>query len=484
MEPSEPALSPGLASSVGWSALAQGWNLIVSVLSAIILARLLLPQDFAVMAFIAPLLIAAQALQSFGMSSAIVNAKVLSKPQFDNALWLQLTVSLALTATLAFGGPWLARRVLGLDLSAEMAFIALAVVVASLAVQPFGLLMRALKFRDLALRTIAASTLAMVLGIGFALWLRNHWALLIPLVVVTVFNLVTAARLARWRPGLPQPSAGLPPALGFGLRVWAANLATVVTQHADNLIVAGATNLYQLGIYDRSYRVLAYPLGQAVLPLGQVLVPTLTRAVDDPPRYRAQFWRAASLLLLVCLPGLAVVATFPTTVIGVLLGPNWLEGGPLFGWFALAAMAEATLAMLGWLLHSQGRGQEIMRVGIFNAGIALASFGIGIAWGILGVATAFTLGRILICLPVLLWLTGRLGPVSIENLLSGLLPHGLALLTCIAVLSGLRAAFGPPFWPMLIASLAISYAVYLVVLLAIAPSRRLLWSAAAGLLKR
>ena len=474
------AAPASLSRNIGWFALSQAWSLVLSVVSAVTLARLLLPDDYAIAALVVPVIGAAQMVQSLGMASAIIQAREISKRQLDALFWLGMALAVVLALLVAFAGPPLARWLIGLELGKEFAFASLAIVAAALATQPNALLARALRFRALAMRNMLATGLGVAITLAIAARWHSHWALLISVVLVPLVQFATSATVLRWRPGLPQRASGLSPIMHFGLRVWATNCLKFISGNSDNLIVAGVTTPHELGIYDRSYRVLLYPLTQAVNPLGQVLIPTLTRAVDVPQRYAMHYWRALAVLLLACLPGLAIMAMFPRTLIGLLLGPTWLEGARLFAWFALAAVFEVIIATLQWLLQSQGRGPDVLRAGLVNSGVALASFVIGIFWGIAGVAIAFALGRALLCLPFNLWLTGRTGPIGHRSLLAGLAPHALALIAALLLVGVYRFAFGSPLWPSLVANGIAAYLAYGAVLLAIPSSRALL----TGLLAR
>lgn len=474
------AAPASLSRNIGWFAMSQAWSLVLSVVSAVTLARLLLPDDYAIAALVVPVIGAAQMVQSLGLASAIIQAREITKRQLDALFWLGMMLAVALAVVVALAGPPLARWLIGLELGKEFAFASLAIVAAALATQPNALLARALRFRALAMRNMLATGLGVAITLAIAARWHSHWALLISIVLVPLVQFATSATVLRWRPGLPTRAEGLDPIMHFGLRVWATNCLKFISGNSDNLIVAGVTTPHELGIYDRSYRVLLYPLTQAVNPLGQVLIPTLTRAVDDPLKYAMHYWRALAVLLLACLPGLAIMAVFPRTLIGLLLGPTWLEGARLFAWFALAAVFEVIIATLQWLLQSQGRGPDVLRAGLVNSGVALASFIIGVVWGIAGVAIAFALGRALLCLPFNLWLTGRSGPIRHRNLLAGLAPHALALIAALLLVWLYRFAFGSPLWPSLIANGIAAYLAYGAVLLVIPSSRALL----TGLLAR
>lgn len=440
---------------------------------AVVLARLLSPDDYAIMAFIVPVVGLVQFAQGLGIPNAIVRAREISKAQLDALFGLVMGMGLLLALVVALAGPVLARWLMGIEIGLELAVASSVLLFSALGLLPGALLARSLMFKATALRNIAATAIGGLAAVAIAAIWHSHWALIANLILVPLLQFLGSAIAIRWRPGLPKSFEGLGEMMGFGLKIWGTNILIYASHNADNLIVAGSVSPYQLGIYDRSYRALAYPLNQAVGPLGNVLVPSMTRVIDDFELYRGYYWRAVTALLVACLPGLALVATFPGTIIGLLLGPAWLDGAPLFGWFALAAMFEIFATTLNWHMQSQGRGGDMLRGGVVTAVVGLGAVAIGIRWGILGVAIGFLLARALLRLPVMLWLAGRAGPVRHRELIAGAAPHAIATAAVLGLLAAGQDWLGPVRWPALIGSAFLAYAAYLAVVCAFPASRAL-----------
>ena len=104
-----------LTHSIGWTAIAQSLGLVISVAGGMITARLLLPQDYAVMAMVAPLIGVAQIMQTLGLAAAIINAKTMTKQQVDLVFWCTMTGAVILGSLVAAGGPILAHWLTGRD---------------------------------------------------------------------------------------------------------------------------------------------------------------------------------------------------------------------------------------------------------------------------------------------------------------------------------------------------------------------------------
>jgi PST family polysaccharide transporter len=467
----DPPQQTSLGDRIGWTGLAQVWNLLLTIGSALILARLLTPSDYAVMAVVLPVIGAAHMVQSLGLNNAIVIAKSLEQRQLDALFWLALTVALGLIVAIILAAPAIAALVGDPRVGPVLPVATLSILFVTLMAQPSALLARQLRFRDIALSEFAASTIGTGTTVLLVALTRSYWALLAGIILTPLTQGVIATIAVRWRPGGYAPPREAGPLLHFGFKVWGGNLFQYAARNADNLIVARFASPQALGIYDRSYRVLFNPLNQASAPLAKVMVPTLSRSRDDPRSYRSQYWAGVSLLLLACHPMLALALAYPATMIGLMLGPAWLEGAPLFRWFAIGGLFQIFLGTTGWLFVSQGRGGEHLRVNLVGAVVAIASYAIGIRWGIEGVAAGMVIGQVFIALPYTLWRLGQEGPVGWREQVIGLLPHVLATLLVAALVFAERAMFGAPHWPQLIPTAILAYLVYAGVLFALPASR-------------
>jgi PST family polysaccharide transporter len=445
---------------LGWTATAQLCAVSVSLVSTLALSRLLKAEDFGLIAATIPLIGLAQQLQGLGFYSAIVQARQVEKSQLDALFWIGLAFSSTLAGAIVLAAPALARLMGDARLQEIYTVSAAAVVLTSLAAQPQALLARDLRFRALALRTIIATLAGTVVSIVIAVVYRSYWALVANLLVVPLATLILSAPLAGWRPGLPRKGSGVRPLLNFGSTVWIFNQFSFLARHADNLIVGYATSPHDLGLYNRAYSVLLFPIGRAVVPFGQTVVPGLSRSLDEPFYYRHLYWRAATWVLLVCQPLLLTVLFFPEAVVELLLGSQWLASAPLFAWFAAGGLFEVFAITTTWLLISQGRGQDLVTVGVVNSILALLSFLLGIRWGIVGVAACYVLGQTLLAFPHTLWRSGRAGPVGRRDMLTGLLPAGIAIGGSMTGLAAVGAAADTTAWTIVPGALAVAYLAY------------------------
>ena len=159
-----------------------------------------------------------------------------------------------------------------------------------------------------------------------------------------------------------------------------------------------------LGLYDRAYRLLLFPLLQINAPLGRVMLPMLARLRTDRPRYRSAYLQAVNQLLLVTQPGIVFSIATADIFVPILLGNDWRAAAPIFQWLGLAALLQPISVVTNWLFISQGRSKDYASWGAFNAAICAVAFCIGLPWGPIGVAAAYSISQVTVRSPVVLWM--------------------------------------------------------------------------------
>jgi len=188
------------------------------------------------------------------------------------------------------------------------------------------LLRRELKFERLAIVQSVGTLASVVTVIAGALMGLGVWALVLKQVAGPLFSGVAAWLLMRWQPGRPPRNASLRELLQMGRHVTGFQVANYVERNLDNVLIGRFVGALQLGCYARAYDLLRLPLQQIADPAGTVAMPTLSRLISEPERYRDAYLRMARSVLLFTVPlapflvlcaGLADPAgVWPTMAIG------------------------------------------------------------------------------------------------------------------------------------------------------------------------
>ena len=372
----------------------------LQLVSTVILARLLVPADFGLIAMVMAIVGVADLVREFGLSGAIVRLK-----SIDEGLWAALyrfsmllgLVTMAATAAVAplvaalYGEPRLVILTLAL---------APIVLLNSLAMPLQARLQRELRFGLIAL----SDMISMAVGVAGAVIAAANGAGVWSLVVLTglsaVYRLI--AMLVAVRPRLrgARPFREIVPVLSTGGSIFGVQLLNYAARNLDNVFIGRALGPAVLGVYSRAYALLMLPISQLNGPLARVGLPVLSRLQDDEPAYRRYLRTSMLVIGYAAIPTFAVAAAVAAPLVTVLLGPQWDAAAPIFALLAIAGVAQALGNVSGWLYVSLGRSHRQLLYFLVSKPIVIASFLLGL-WinGVLGLALVYGIVSCLLLVP-------------------------------------------------------------------------------------
>jgi PST family polysaccharide transporter len=456
--------------------IAQACRVGLSFASGVVLARLLKPEDFGLIAMVSSCVAFVGLIQDLGLAQATIQRDRISRAQASALFWLSVGASILLALALAASAPFIALffrdpRLIGLTL----AFAAL-VVIGGAQSQQFALLNRELRFEALAGIDVLVATISAAAAIAVAWLTASYWALFVASLASALSSLICVWIVCSFRPGRPSFEGDFKEIVHFGSGVSGFNLVNYFARNADNLLIGRFYGGEQLGLYDRAYRLMLFPLQQIQAPLGRVMVPLLSRLQSDHDRYRKAYIECVSLLMIASQPGLVFVTVFADDVFLVLLGPHWLPAAPIFRWLGIAGIHQVVTSTVGWLFLSQGRGGDFFKIGLYASVTTVAAFAIGLPWGPVGVAAVYTTTDYIVRLPVIWASAGRQGPVRARDLWAASLPHAAAIFVTFAVLGGLSYIIHTPGTLLCLSLIILSYIIYISVLMLFASKREIILS--------
>lgn len=448
------------------SIVSQAATLVFRTGSMVIMARLLLPEDFGLVGMVTAFTGFLGLFRDAGLSMATVQRESITDAQLSTLFWINLAVggllalsSAALAPVLVsfYGEPRLFLIAIGLG----TAFI-----FNGAAAQHRAMLQRNMRFAALAAIDITALIIGIAAGAAVALTGGGYWALVVMTVAspaVSVFGLWAATR---WVPGLPQRNTGIGSMLWYGGTVTLNSVVVYVAYNADKVLLGRFLGAQVLGIYGRAYQLINLPTENLNGTIGMVAFPALSRLQNDPERLRSFFLKGYGLFLALVIPITAGCALFAEDIVLVFLGPQWDAAVPVFRLLAPTILAFALMNPFAWLMLACGHSGRSLKIALMIAPVAILSYVIGLPQGPHGVAAGFSIAMVLLVVPVILWAkqgtmiaTRDVLNAVMMPLLSILIGAGAAWAT-----GGFLAQLNPTFL-RLVAESAVLFGVYLLVLL-------------------
>ena len=397
------------------TAFSQSCTFAINLGRTAILARLLTPDDFGLIGMVAVVTGFVMLFKDAGLSMATIQRKEITHEQISNLFWVNAIISIGCMVIVAALAPlvtWFYGReeLLGITIA-----LAGAIIFSGLVIQHQALLRRRMEFGRLALVQVASQLAGAIAAIVLAWFGFRYWALVWSQYVLGMFGLVAFFVACPWWPGWLSRGSGVRSMLHFGKNLTGFNFVNFFARNGDNLLIGKFCGSAQLGIYSRAYALLMLPLSQINGPLSAAAIPALSRLQDDPQRYRHYYLSAIRLICAVSMPFVVFLMAMATNVILIVLGPQWTEAAGVFFWLGVTGVLQPVNNTGGWLLVSQGRDREMFQWGILGSTLIVASFAIGIPWGIQGVAMGYGIVCATIVTPLQFWWIGRKGPVQTRD---------------------------------------------------------------------
>lgn len=430
--------------------------------SQIVLARLLFPADFGVIAMAYPIIGFIQIFNDLGLGQAIVQRPSLTHDQVSALFWVNLLAGSSLALLAFILGPitaWIYHE-------PRVTFVVLALAVTfpinALGIVPSSLLSRHMQFWTLARNEIVTMIVGAGVVIVSALGGLSYWSIVIGQIVGAILNVGLLWTSTRWRPSRAAFAKSTWSDLRFGGNLTLSNLATFAITSGDNFIVGVTSGKLALGLYDRSYGLVVQPLSQLTAPMSRTALPLLSRLSGEPDRYRTAYLALVRAIALATIPAMLICIVDGQEAVEFFLGSRWRDAVPVFRWISVGGLTGGIYGSASWLFISQGKAREMRRYTFTCAVINVLSYLIGSFWGVVGIAASAGVVFASITTPVMLRGATRTGPVTQKDLFLAVSPFFAQAAITSLVLINLRKLHLAPFYMLAIASVS-SYCCFLLV---------------------
>lgn len=373
-----------------WSTASQVVRQVLQVVTNIVLARLLAPQDFGVMGMAMIAVGFINMFKDLGTSAALIQNAAPSDRLKSTIFWLNL--GFGVLATLGLWG--LAYPISffygEVRLIPVLQALSLTFLISSLSIVHKAVLEKDLSFKAVAI--VEASSSALGYATGIAMAARGFGAM--SLAAQTLATITVATLMfwiySPWRPKLEFSAAEARSISRFSANLVGFNVFNYFSRNVDNLLVGKYLGSQALGYYSLAYNIMLYPIMNISAVIARVLFPALARVQHDNERFRRAYLKVIVGIALVAFPlmtGLEAVA--PEFVVAV-FGEKWLPVAILLMILAPVGLSQSIGTTVGTVYQAKGRTDVMFRWGVFVSLCVVLAFIIGLHWGLYGIAAAYT----------------------------------------------------------------------------------------------
>ena len=386
-------LSDGLAEKSVRGGMAtmgsQGIRFVFQVASTMVLARLLTPADYGLIGMVTVVVNFATMFKDAGLSMATVQKDNISHEQISTLFWINVLISVVLGVCVLIGSPLVAAFYCKPELNAITAVLSISFIFSGLSIQHAALLRRHMCFGNLAIVQIATQVITLTVTIFLALYGWRYWALVGGSLTTALFTVILTFFFCPWMPGRMQKGTGVRDMLKFGGHLTGFEFINYFSRNADNILIGRFLGPNALGLYAKAYQIVYMPLANIRNPINAVAFPVLSKLQSDPERFRRYYRKIVFTIAFCSMPPMVLCIIFPEELIRLIFGEQWIEMKVVFRLLAIAGYTQTVTGTRGMLLLACGHSGLYFKLGAVGAFLAVTGFGIGIFWGITGVAASF-----------------------------------------------------------------------------------------------
>ncbi len=362
------------------------------ILIGIVLARILGPEPFGLVAIAWLVISFGNLVADFGFGAALVQRKELSDIEVRYTFTIQVLIGLGLTVFIASSAGLVAQVFQQQETVAVVEALSLVFVIQSFGQTATSLLKRNLDFKSLQFAQVLSYLVSyLLLGIPLAYRGFGVWSLVIAQLSQTLLCVIlTYIRVQHpVKPLFTSRAAGF---FSFGTKVMVTNLVNWLIINLDNVFVGKFFGVVSLGLYNRTYMLMTTPMNNVVTMLQGVLFSAYSKVQEDTTRLKRVYLASASMISLIMLPVFGSVAVVPGTVIEGIYGNRWLDAVPLLVPLALAMPFHSVMALAGPLIWGRGKVELELRVQVITAALFIVVMlvtskvsVVSLGWGVFGV---------------------------------------------------------------------------------------------------
>ena len=386
----------------------QYGNVVLQIVSAIVLARLLTPEDFGLVAIIMILTSFAPSLIDFGLGDAAVQRTKITRNQVSSLFWLSSGIGLVIALVLAACGPLIAWIFHDPRLEAIAIYSSPTFIFCGLSTQHLALLRRRTQFGAISKVVVLGSLAGFAAALVAAVCGYGYWALVVRPIVTALSVAIGAWYACRWRPGFPIFDSEVASMVRFGRHVVSFLFLNCIARVIDRIVLGFFYSVEVVGYFQNA--VSLYDSYFAALgPLHNVASAALSKLQSNPTALRQEYGAALSILSFFVMPAAAILSVTSQDVTTLLLGKKWQAAGVLLSILALRGIPQVVEWSQGWIHLAIGRADRWRNWGIVTFAVHLVAVLAGLPYGPTGIVAAIVIANFLFAIPSVVYAGSPIG---------------------------------------------------------------------------
>lgn len=379
---------------------------VASLATAVILGRILTPDDFGLVAMVMPILALAMVFSDSGISTYTLQLKKVEEDELNHSFWLGAFSAVVLFVLFLLFAPLIVHFYQEDRLKMVTLVLAFSFLLTIFTAQHNALTKRCFRQDLYAIAEIAASISSVIAAVALALAGFGYWALVaIPLARHATHGIIIWY-LTGWIPGVPKFNLEKSKLImGFGMYVLISQSISVFGKNIDKVLIGWKLGTEAVGYYNMAFSIMMLPFIQVLSPVGGAIVPYFSQIIHAKGDLKKAIENVLIGLGVVVAPAMLWASLKSEHLLIFVLGDKWLPAAKIFSMLALTSISMSFGTALGWTLIAAGNPRVLASWSVF-ATLSLAAFCFaGLPWGGFGVSVALLVNTILLSVIFIFYLT-------------------------------------------------------------------------------
>lgn len=384
-----------MLSSLIWKYLEQGGTQGIQFIVQIVLARLLLPEDYGLIALVIIFTGIASVFVQSGFNGALIQKKDADEVDFSSVFYLSLFVAFLLYVMIFFAAPFIARFYEEPQLTSVFRVLSLTLFLGAFNSIQNAFVARNMLFKKLFFSSTGAIFVSGTVGIFMAYSGFGVWALVGQSITNQLLVMVILWFTVKWRPRLLFSFARVKKLFSFGWKLLFASLIKTLFIDLRSLVIGKINNPAMLGFYNRGQKFPSFIVGNINGSIQSVMFPVLSNHQHNRQRFKDMVRRSIITSTFIIFPMMVGLAVTAEPIVKILLTDKWLPCVPFLQIFCVAYALTPLNTSNKQAMNALGRSDIFLKVEIIKNVIDLTLLGITVFWGVYAIAIGHLLSSII-----------------------------------------------------------------------------------------
>lgn len=370
------------ANSVLWSAVERFSVQGIQFVLGIVIARLLLPSDYGLVAMLAIFMAVAQTFVDSGFANALIQKNGRTEVDYSTVFYFNIAIAFVLYLLLYLTAPAIADFYHQEQLVVLTRWLGLNVVISAFSIVQRAKLTIKVDFKTQAKASVWAVCISGAMGLTAAYYGYGVWALVIQSISNNLLNTLLLCLFSRWFPSRVFSWMAFRELFSFGSKLLASGLLHTIYINLYSLVIGRFYNAADVGYYNRAYSLAQFPSINITTVITRVVYPLQCRIQDDKKQLEASFAYYLRLSCFVVFPLMIMLCVLAKPLVITLLTDKWLFAAPLLSILCVAYMWYPILVINNNILNVKGRSDYFLKAEIIKKTVSLAILAATIPFGV------------------------------------------------------------------------------------------------------